>query len=336
VPYAGQASSAAASNGLSAAQQQQFADEGFLLVQDVLDPNTDLREVLEEYADRLESLAEDLYAEGIIDDIFAGLPFSDRLVSLCAASGRMLPDQFDFSLPQRKVRHDTPIHVGKAVFHLLTNPKLLDVVEWIIGPEIFSNPVQHIRMKLPRHVVPDDCTSGLITRVPWHQDNGVILPEADDATILTVWLPLLDATVENGCLAVIPRSHKAGLEAHCPTPNGLRIPAPFVPEERAQPVPMRAGSVLLMTQRTIHSSLDNMTQDQVRVSMDLRYQPIGQATGRPAFASAGFVARSRARPDQVLTDPAEWAQRWLALRDELADKEGLAFNRWTADAAVCA
>ena len=47
---------------------------------------------------------------------------------------------------------------------------------------------------------------------------------------------------------------------------------------------MRPGSVLLMHQRTIHSSLENLTDDQVRISLDLRYQPIGQATGRPAFA----------------------------------------------------
>ena len=161
------------------------------------------------------------------------------------------------------------------------------------------------------------------------------MPEADEATILTVWLPLTHATVDNGCLQVIPRSHRNGLEAHCPGGN-VHIPDGLVPVERALPVPMRPGSVLLMTQRTIHSSLDNVTEDQVRISMDLRYQPIGQPTGRPAFASAGFVARSRAHPELVLEDPAEWAHHWLSLRDELAEKEKPTFNRWSAEAAVCA
>jgi hypothetical protein len=326
----------AISSGLSASQRRQFADDGFLLVEDVLDPQDDLGPVLDEYANLLDSLAHRLHVDGIIDNTFADLPFVERLVSLCEASGKPLPDQFDFSLPQHGIRPDTPLHVGPAVFQLLTNPRLLDLIESIIGPEIFSNPVQHIRMKLPQRVVPPDCTSGLITRVPWHQDNGVIMPEADDATILTVWLPLVDATVENGCLAVIPRSHIDDLQPHCPTPHGLRIPAQFIDEQRAQPVPMRAGSVLLMTQRTIHSSLENTTANQVRISMDLRYQPVGQATGRPAFASAGFVARSRARPELVLDDPAEWARRWHQLRDELAAAEVQRFNRWTADAAVCA
>jgi hypothetical protein len=326
----------ARSRVLSSPQLDHFAEEGFLLVEDVLDPATDLAPVLREYAAVLDQLAERLLVDGIIGDALRGLPFTTRLVELCGASGRPLPDQFDFSLPQNGVRPDTPIQVGPAVFGLLTNPKLLDLVETIVGPEIFSNPVQHIRMKLPHRVVPDGYTGGLVTKIPWHQDNGVIMPEADDASILTVWLPLVDATIENGCLAVIPRSHRAGIEPHCPTPSGLTIPHQFVPEGKSQPVPMRAGSVLLMTQRTIHSSLDNVTNDEVRISMDLRYQPIGQPCGRPAFASAGFVARSRAHPEQALTDPREWARRWYDLRDELAEQDAQAFNRWTADAAVCA
>ena len=35
--------------------------------------------------------------------------------------------------------------------------------------------------------------------------------EADDTEIITVWFPLRDATEENGCLAVVPRSHQEGL-----------------------------------------------------------------------------------------------------------------------------
>ena len=109
-----------------------------------------------------------------------------------------------------------------------------------------------------------------------------------------------------------------------------------MPAERAVPVPMRPGSVLLMHQRTMHSSLDNRTDDQVRISLDLRYQPIGQPTGRPAFAPAGFIARSRAHPEQVLRDPRVWARTWLELRDRLATEDTPSFNRWSADAAVCA
>jgi phytanoyl-CoA hydroxylase len=99
---------------------------------------------------------------------------------------------------------------------------------------------------------------------------------------------------------------------------------------------MKPGSVLLMTQRTVHSSLDNTTSDQVRISLDLRYQPVGEPTGRPAFAPAGFVARSKAHPERELRDPAMWRHNWLKVRDTLASEEDPAFNRWRADGSVCA
>jgi ectoine hydroxylase-related dioxygenase (phytanoyl-CoA dioxygenase family) len=188
-------------------------------------------------------------------------------------------------------------------------------------------------MKLPARARTSASSDGLNSKIPWHQDNGVVLPEADVATILTVWMPLNDATLENGCLQVIPRSHRGELEPHCPGPAGLEIPERFLPQAQAIPLPTRAGSVLLMTQRTVHSSLDNVTPDQVRISLDLRYQPVGQPTGRPVFP--GFVARSAAHPESVLTDPEAWAAMWLDTREKLAE-EDLAFNRWKAGVGACA
>jgi ectoine hydroxylase-related dioxygenase (phytanoyl-CoA dioxygenase family) len=209
-------------------------------------------------------------------------------------------------------------------------------VEQVVGGEIYSNPVQHVRMKLPGRAVETGLVHSLVTSVPWHQDNGVIMPEADEATILTVWMPVTPATVENGCLQVIPRSHRGELQPHCPGKSTVAIPDRFLAAEDAVPLPMKPGSVLLMHQRTIHSSLQNVTDDQVRISLDLRYQPIGQATGRPAFASAGFVARSRAHPEQVLNDATVWERNWIHLRDRLAAEENPTFNRWSADSPVCA
>lgn len=320
---------------LTAAQRAQFDQEGFLLVEDVLDPVDDIQPVLDEYAGVLDGIARQLYDDGVIGSAYVSLPFTERLVAVCAESGRNFPQHFDFSLPQSGIRRDTPIHVGPAVFNTLAHPRLLDLVEDLIGPEIYSNPVQHIRCKLPPRAVERGTYNGLISKIPWHQDNGVIMPEADEATILTVWLPLTPATVENGCLQVVPRSHRAGLTQHCPTDQGVAIPDRLVAVQEALPLPMRPGSALLLTQRTVHSSLDNMTTDDVRISMDLRYQPIGQPTGRPAFAPAGFIARSAAHPETVLRDPATWAANWHATRERLSEDSPV-FNRWRADAAGCA
>jgi hypothetical protein len=314
---------------LTSAQRQHFDEEGYVVVKD-----RDLAPLMAEYEDVLDGIAASLLAKGAVGSTYREMPFAARLIQICIESGRNFPQEFDISLPQTGTHHDTPIHVGPAVFRLLTTPRLLDLVGDLIGPEIYSNPVQHIRMKLPKRAVAKGGHNGLISQIPWHQDSGVILPEADQSTILTVWFPLNDATVENGCLQVIPGSHRSELIAHCPTEKGVAIPEPFLPAAHAVPLPMRPGSVLLMTQRTVHSSLDNLTHDQVRLSFDLRYQPNGQPTGRPAFP--GFVARSAAHPESVLRDPAAWASLWHDARARLAEQENPAFNRWKVGAGVCA
>lgn len=321
---------------LTAEQRQRFEDEGCLVVHNALDPKLDIEPVMAEYARVLDGIAESLFAEGAIKSTYADLSFSDRLTKICAESGRNFPKFFDISLPMQNVKRDSPIHLGPATFRLMTSPRLLDAIEDIIGPEIYSNPVQHIRMKLPkRAIAPGFENSGAVGKVGWHQDNGVVLEEADEATILTVWIPLSEATIENGCLQVYPRSHREDLIDHCPTSNGMRIPDTLLPPQEPRPLPMPAGSVILMHQKTVHSSLDNVTEDQVRLSFDLRYQPIGQPTGRPAFP--GFVARSAAHPETVLSDPAGWAKLWLDTRERLAvSEEEERFSRWNSDSPVCA
>jgi len=320
--------------GLSADQLAQFDRDGYLVVENVLDPREDLAPLFAEYSAILDGIVDGLIAEGTLSSRYDDLSFSDRLIQVCMESGRVFSSYFDISLPQKGVTYDTPMHVGPAAFNLLTSPRLLDVVESVVGPEVFSNPVQHIRTKLPPKVFANGASkNGLVSKVEWHQDNGVILPEADVSTILTVWLALTDATTENGCMQVIPGSHHDGLKDHCPV-DQLRIPDALLALDRAKPLPMKAGSALLMNQQTVHSSLDNVTDDQVRISFDLRYQPTGQPTGRPSFP--GFVARSASRPEQVLNDPETWARLWLDTRETLARREDPAYNRWSADSPVCA
>ena len=68
-----------------------------------------------------------------------------------------------------------------------------------------------------------------------------------------------------------------------------------------------------------HSSLSNNSDD-VRVSLDLRYNPTGQPTGRPEFP--GFVARSRRDPSSELRDPEAWKQlKLLALERETSSHD---------------
>lgn len=325
---------------LTAQKVAQFREQGYLVIDDLLSPTADLDPIIAEYEGVLAQLAEQLYAAGEISSPYAELPFGPRLTQIYAESGRAHTQFFDFTLPQSNIKHDTPIWVGPAVFRTLINERLLDAVEALIGPEIYSNPVQHVRIKPPERVTPRNAQGQpLVGVTPWHQDNGVVLPEADESEIITVWFPLNDATVENGCLQVIPYSHHEGIITHCPgsiggLTNGLSIPEKLLDTQRAVPVPLRRGGVLFMHRRMCHASLPNQSDD-IRWSFDLRYNPIGQATGRSAFP--GFVARSKAQPATALRDPGLWAQRWYATREQLAAANDHGpFNRWRANAPACA
>lgn len=318
---------------LSADQVAHFEEQGYLIVEDLFDPEEDLAPVIDEYNGVLDQLARELYAEGRIASLYEDLPFGERLTRVYAESGKVHAQYFDFSLPQANVQPDTPMWMGPAVFGMLRNEKLLDAVESIIGPEITSNPVQHIRLKPPEHLTPkDDKGRVQLGKTPVHQDNGVVLPEADDTQILTVWFSFFDTSVKNGCLCVWPGSHRQGLMQHCPSNIGLRIPGKML-NGRAISAELKQGSALFLHKLTVHASHSNHS-DQIRFSFDLRYNPTGQPTGRDAFPS--FIARSRSRPESELRDARTWAEMWYETRARLAAEGAGAFNRWSADDPACA
>ena len=313
----------------------QFHDQGYLVVDGLFDAETELAAVAADYAATLDELADQWVAAGQLKDSLSGLPFGQRLIRIMAESGVNWAQPFDISLPQTQVYPDTPIHTSEAVFNLLRHPRLLDVVEQFVGPEIYSNPIQHTRIKAPERLVPQAARNGLTMRVGWHQDQGVATPEQDEVPVLTVWLPITEATVENGCLAVVPGSHRRELATHCPgsgPDGGLQIPSRLI-QGQPVPVPVKRGGVLFLHRRTMHASLANRSDD-LRWSFDLRYQPTGLPTGRPAFP--GFVARSRRDSQSEQRDWRAWAQSWLEARARLAQGQPPRFNRWLADAPACA
>ena len=96
---------------------------------------------------------------------------------------------------------------------------------------------------------------------------------------------------------------------------------------------MRRGSALFIHRLTCHGSLPNKS-DRIRWSLDLRYNPIGQPSGREAFP--GFVARSEARPETELSNAEAWAQQWRDSRLQLARENDPSYNCWSSDDPACA
>jgi phytanoyl-CoA hydroxylase len=254
---------------------------------------------------------------------YASQELSQQLINV-VKSGETWPGQaLDISLPKGNIAPDTPMFLEPEAFDLLTEPSLLDVIERFIGPEIWLSPVGHTRLKVPHEIAPADNTR--LGTIGWHQDNGVLLEEADDVEILTVWIPLRDATVENGCLCVMPTARGSDLIEHCG--GGLSIPESNMPPTEPMPMPMRRGGVLLLHSRTLHSALANMSSNEVRISMDLRYQPVESPTGRPQFPC--FLVRGEEEAGRPVTTWEEWRAGWLDARDRLANKDAGMFNRWS-------
>lgn len=271
-------------------QVRAFREEGVLVAEGVL-VEADLAPVIAAYERWIDRRARELQAEGKIADLHEGEPF-DRRFALLYAQSREIERGLD--LMQARL---------PEAFAFMRNANLLDAVECLIGPEITCSPIQHIRAKPPATLSGEG--PGYYN-VPWHQDAGVTWEEADASEILTCWLPLVDATSENGCLSVLPGVFRHGFLEH-QAEGGTTIRPHLLPDVPPRTLPVRRGGVIFMHRHTPHRSTPNRT-DRVRWSIDLRYQPTGTPTGRPFHPE--FVARSRARPESVLSDHAQWCRLW--------------------------
>ena len=144
---------------------------------------------------------------------------------------------------------------------------------------------------------------------------------------------MTDATKDNGCLQVIPGSHKNPMLEHCPGAGQLHIPSSQFDETSAQTLPVRAGGCVLFHPNTIHGSLSNNSKE-IRWSFDLRYNVTGDSTGREFFPS--FVARSRSTPETELKSAHTWRQLWEEARSKLSDDSPVEIHRWESGGEVCA
>lgn len=287
-------------HGLSAEQVGFYEREGYVVCEGVLDDG-DLAPAQEAMSGKVDQIAAGLVADGLVSDPLVDEPFETRLARLFDG----LEDRH-FLKYGRGWRDRLP-----GYYFLMSNPKILDLVESLIGPEIFANPVYNVRPKVPR------VAAGA---VPWHQDKSY-WPDANANPVITVWIPLVDATAENGCLHVIPRTQdKQVLTFHAETYSGTgytevdQEPLRTALKSRVRALPARKGTAILFNDRLIHSSTANQS-DHVRWSVDLRYQPTEQ--DRMPQHGVGFLARSYSHPDRVAT-----LDDWLAERPEHVNLTG--------------
>lgn len=126
-------------------------------------------------------------------------------------------------------------------------PRLLDVLETILGPNI-----EFLSDKAVFKGADVEYGS------PWHQD----WPYWQGAHKVSVWIALDPATPQNGCLKMLPGSHReAAHHEDVAAPEGegfsLRVRPDAVAESRAVAVPAAPGDAIFFHDLTLHASFPN-------------------------------------------------------------------------------
>ena len=172
---------------LNDSQIATFKEEGYLIIEDLF-TDDDLRPVKDEFNAVVEVQAQQLYQAGRVSSLYENESFERRLAKIACRSTGSEP------------RHYKPAPIkDEAFFQFLKHPKILDRVESLVGPDILCHPSYNIHPRLP---------GGYTTP---HQDAGFYLPDGDETLILACLIPLVDTTLENGCLWVAPCRHKEGV-----------------------------------------------------------------------------------------------------------------------------
>ena len=274
-------------SGLTEQQLAFFREEGYLLVDDAIDPAV-LQPFRAELDGNIDAFARAALADGRLSNAHAEEPFERRLHALALELDDPAP-----LLDLGRGKQRTP-----GMFRIYCCPSLLDVVESVIGPEILAHPQFNVRAKRPHQ------DEGV---VPWHQDLGYLQPDAAETFMVNLWIPLVDATRENGCMEVIGGSHRAPLIGHergmGPAGNFKGVVDEQLPDGEHVLCPVRVGGVLLTQHKTMHRSIPNVS-DHIRWSLDLRYSHPDLPTGRQQVP--GFIARSRRDPASVCPSAEEW------------------------------
>jgi ectoine hydroxylase-related dioxygenase (phytanoyl-CoA dioxygenase family) len=154
-----------------------------------------------------------------------------------------------------------------SVFHeFATRPEVLALVQSVLEVDRISSFLSQFIFK----------NAGAWGQ-PWHQDS-FYFPFEPARPVVGVWLAVSEATLDNGCLHVLPGSHHEPVHEHV---DDARPGAQFGYVEivdhdmtASTPVLMQAGDLLLFDSHLMHRSTDN-TSNALRAAMVYHYATTG-------------------------------------------------------------
>ncbi|MEO1060268.1 MAG: phytanoyl-CoA dioxygenase family protein [Actinomycetota bacterium] len=166
-------------------------------------------------------------------------------------------DGFEGTEPEDLISKVFTLHERPAFAHFLHDRRIGEVLRRLVGPDVDCFLSQFI-FKNPG-----------AWGQPWHQDS-FYFPFEPARPIVGLWLAVTEATLENGCLHVLPQSHREPVHEHVPDarPGANYGYVEIVDHDMSgsEPVLMAPGDLLVFDSHLMHRSTDNRS-DGIRAAM---------------------------------------------------------------------
>ncbi len=171
------------------------------------------------------------------------------------------PLQLDAERAEYAFRKVHNYHEEDPVFQRLVDlPRIRGFLSQLVGQEMLLKDV--MALSKPPHIGSEK---------PWHQDNAYFnwLPlEA----LGTVWIALDDATIDNGCMHLLPGQHRRGPLRHHHTID-CEIVADRLDASQAIPIELKAGGALFFSALLPHQTPANVSPERRR-ALQFQYRGI--------------------------------------------------------------
>ena len=211
-------------------QCERFREDGFLVYGPLLSP-----EEVAAVGDRIDALAS---AEG--DAAKVSVRMETAAATLEGVSRR-----------DRVWQLMMAARADEVIASIAQHPQILDVIRQLMKAEDVRYLQDQVLMKPAFHG----------SHVSWHQDSGYwtnVEPWIDPPAIVTCWVAVDNVTEDNGCVRMVPGSHKGGVLPHEPGGDHL-LHVQGVDLTSAVPVVLPPGGVSSHHSCTVHGSAPNTT-----------------------------------------------------------------------------
>ena len=210
------------------------------------------------------------------------------------------PGESDLDVLRRYLCIHFPHKISERMYQALAHPAIVEVLTRVIGPNVKC---MQSMLFIKASGKPGQA---------WHQDEYFI--PTRDRSLTGAWIAMDDATVENGCLWVIPGSHRHGIiwpqrkhddrRFDC---TGEAIYYPYTDDD-AVPVEVKKGSIVFFNGYLLHRSLPNYAPSGFRRSLVNHYMSAESLLPWMGFQPGQSIATADYR-DIVLVagrDPYAW------------------------------